>query len=117
VIADLLEEQSLSGKTNSPAKTIPVTKWVVVDLASHHDVMQFESPWGEPYARRYWSNTGQAKIPSSSHRRAWVTFQVESTLQETRDGNPQARLRANAGALPAHLMTQSSNTATTTALR
>jgi len=106
-----MEEQSLSGKTIPPAKTSSYPQWVVVDLASHHDVMQFESPGVSLTRGVIWSNTGQAKIHQAANRRRVVTFQGgEVTSGNGVDGDLQARLRANNGGYLRMWMTQSSNT-------
>ena len=87
-------------------------QWVVVDLASHHDVDAIRISWGEPYARRYlvqyWTGEDPIKQPTAG---AWVTFQGG----EVTSGNGgMATLRlASAPMLVRYLriwMTQSSNT-------
>src|SRR5439155_11718704 len=89
----------------SPAKTIPVIRngwsWT---LPATTMWMQFESPGVSLTRGVIWSNTGQAKIhQAANRRRVGHISRWRSNFRKRRDGNPQARLRANAGALPAHL--------------
>jgi hypothetical protein len=50
-------------------------QWVVVDLATNHDIDAIRIAWGEPYARRYlvqyWTGEDPIKQPTSG---TWITF-------------------------------------------
>ena len=64
-------------------------QWVVVDLASNHDVDAIRISWGEPYARhylvQYWTGEDPIKQPTAG---AWVTFQGGEVIQETAGWRP-----------------------------
>jgi F5/8 type C domain len=50
-------------------------QWIVVDLATNHEIDAIRISWGEPYARRYlvqyWTGEDPIKQPTSG---TWVTF-------------------------------------------
>ena len=87
-------------------------QWVVIDLASNHELDAIRISWGEPYARRYlvqyWTGEDPIKQPTAG---TWVTF--EGGQVESAEGGA-ATLRLTSTPVPVRflriLMTESSNT-------
>lgn len=87
-------------------------QWVVIDLASNHELDAIRISWGEPYAKRYlvqyWTGEDPIKQPTAG---AWVTF--AGGHAESGSGGV-ATLRLASSPVPVRylriLMTESSNT-------